>query len=155
VRVAGEASSQRTHYVPSRDGRRFLINTPTGDAAMVPITVVLNWTAALKKTALRRTSPQFDQVGRVCPGVSPRAGNRSTFLDDLVSAAGGRAWSSTSSSELRSLFTRALDEMRARYLVTFSPQGVPREGWHDLKVRLRSGRADITTRRGYFVPPRE
>jgi hypothetical protein len=49
VRVAGGVSSFRTHYVPSRDGRRFLINTPTGDPAMVPITVVLNWTAALKK----------------------------------------------------------------------------------------------------------
>ena len=49
VRVGGVVSSQRTHYVPSRDGRRFLINTPIGDAAIVPITVVLNWTAALKK----------------------------------------------------------------------------------------------------------
>ena len=49
VRVAGGVSSQRTHYVPSRDGKRFLINTPTGDAAIVPITVVLNWTAATKK----------------------------------------------------------------------------------------------------------
>ena len=49
VRVAGGVSSNRTHYVPSRDGRRFLINTPAGDAAIVPITVVLNWTAALKK----------------------------------------------------------------------------------------------------------
>jgi serine/threonine protein kinase len=48
VRVAGGLSEQRTHYVPSRDGQRFLINTPTGDAAMVPITVVLNWTAGLK-----------------------------------------------------------------------------------------------------------
>jgi Tol biopolymer transport system component len=49
VRIAGGVSFQRTHYVPSRDGRRFLINTPTGDAGIVPITVVLNWTAALKK----------------------------------------------------------------------------------------------------------
>jgi dipeptidyl aminopeptidase/acylaminoacyl peptidase len=49
VRVAGDANLNRTHYVPSRDGRRFLINTPTGDTAIVPITVVLNWTAALKK----------------------------------------------------------------------------------------------------------
>jgi Tol biopolymer transport system component len=48
VRVAGGVNFQRTHYVPSRDGQRFLINTPTGDAAIVPITVVLNWTAALK-----------------------------------------------------------------------------------------------------------
>jgi hypothetical protein len=43
ARVAGSVSSNRTHYVPSRDCRRFLINTPTGDAAIVPITVVLNW----------------------------------------------------------------------------------------------------------------
>jgi serine/threonine protein kinase len=49
VRVAAGVSSFRTHYVPSRDGKRFLINTPTGDAAIVPITIVLNWTAALKK----------------------------------------------------------------------------------------------------------
>jgi Tol biopolymer transport system component len=49
ARVAGGVSSQRTHYVPSSDGKRFLINTPTSDAAIVPITVVLNWQAALKK----------------------------------------------------------------------------------------------------------
>ena len=49
VRVAGVVNSQRTHFVPSRDGRRFLINTSTGDAAIAPITVVLNWTAGLKK----------------------------------------------------------------------------------------------------------
>ena len=48
MRVAGGMSAQRTHYVPSRDGRRFLINTSEHDAA-TPITVVLNWTAALKK----------------------------------------------------------------------------------------------------------
>jgi hypothetical protein len=48
TRVDGGVSLNRTHYVPSRDGKRFLINTPTGDAAMVPITVVLNWTAGLK-----------------------------------------------------------------------------------------------------------
>ena len=48
VRVAGGVSIHRTHYVPSRDGRRFLINTPAGEPPMVPITVVLNWTAGLK-----------------------------------------------------------------------------------------------------------
>jgi eukaryotic-like serine/threonine-protein kinase len=49
ARIVGSVSPNRTHYVPSGDGRRFLINTPTGDAATVPITVVLNWTAGLKK----------------------------------------------------------------------------------------------------------
>jgi Tol biopolymer transport system component len=47
--VAAGVSPQRTHYVPRSDGRRFLISTPAGDAGLIPITVVLNWTAALKK----------------------------------------------------------------------------------------------------------
>ena len=42
-------TGQRTHYVPSRDGRRFLINTQSAEPVPVPFTVVLNWTAGLKK----------------------------------------------------------------------------------------------------------
>ena len=39
----------RTHYVPSRDGRRFLVNTELANQSRNPITVVLNWTGALRK----------------------------------------------------------------------------------------------------------
>jgi serine/threonine protein kinase/Tol biopolymer transport system component len=46
--VPGGANANRTHYVPSHDGNRFLMSTST-DAAASPITVVVNWTAALKK----------------------------------------------------------------------------------------------------------
>ena len=49
TRVPEGVSSRRTHYVPSRDGQRFLINTQTADASPNPITVVLNWQAELKK----------------------------------------------------------------------------------------------------------
>jgi Tol biopolymer transport system component/predicted Ser/Thr protein kinase len=49
TKVAAAVTPWRTHYVPSRDGSRFLINTLTGDRAPAPITVVLNWTAGLKK----------------------------------------------------------------------------------------------------------
>jgi serine/threonine protein kinase/Tol biopolymer transport system component len=38
----------RTHYVPSRDGQRFLVNI-AADAVAQSITVVANWTATLKK----------------------------------------------------------------------------------------------------------
>ena len=41
-------TSLRTHYVPSRDGQRFLVNVAT-DTVASPITVVLNWTALLNK----------------------------------------------------------------------------------------------------------
>jgi Tol biopolymer transport system component len=39
----------RTHYVPSRDGTRFLVHTRSRDFVPVPITIVLNWPAVLKR----------------------------------------------------------------------------------------------------------
>jgi hypothetical protein len=48
------------------------------------------------------------------------------------------------------LFTSALDEMRARYLVTFAPRS-PTPGWHELKVSVRRGGVDVKARPGYFV----
>jgi VWFA-related protein len=73
------------------------------------------------------------------------------FLDKLTQISGGRSWSATSDRQLEELFTKALDEMRARYLLTYTPRRVRQTGWHDLKVRLKRGSADITARRGYFV----
>jgi len=49
TRVPEGVTSRRTHYVPSRDGLRFLVNTQTADTMPNPITVVLNWQAELKK----------------------------------------------------------------------------------------------------------
>lgn len=74
-----------------------------------------------------------------------------SFLNRLAEASGGRVWSATSDEDLRLLFTRALEEMRARYLLAYSPRGVSEPGWHDIRVRLEAGRADITARPGYFV----
>jgi serine/threonine protein kinase/Tol biopolymer transport system component len=36
-------------YAPTRDGQRFIVNTIAGDSSQIPITVVLNWTADLKR----------------------------------------------------------------------------------------------------------
>jgi hypothetical protein len=59
-------------------------------------------------------------------------------------------WSATSSRDLKGAFTRAIDEMRGRYLVTFYPQGVQREGWHELKVTVKA-RGEVKARPGYYV----
>ena len=42
-------NSLNLHYVPSRNGSRFLLNTEIGEPAPNPITVVLNWASALRK----------------------------------------------------------------------------------------------------------
>lgn len=73
------------------------------------------------------------------------------LLDRLTQVSGGRTWSATSDRQLRELFTKALDEMRARYLLTYTPRNAGQPGWHELKVKLTSGGADVTARRGYFV----
>jgi Tol biopolymer transport system component len=39
----------KQQYDVTRDGQRFLLNSLTEEAAPTPITVVLNWTSALKK----------------------------------------------------------------------------------------------------------
>jgi hypothetical protein len=36
-------------YVVVGDGQRFLVNSPVEEVSQTPITVVLNWTAALMK----------------------------------------------------------------------------------------------------------
>jgi serine/threonine protein kinase len=47
TRVPQGVISRRTHYVPTRDGSRFLISTQTDEAPSNPITIVLNWQAEL------------------------------------------------------------------------------------------------------------
>ncbi len=48
TQVLSGVTGNRTHYVPSHDGQRFLVNVAP-DAAASPITILLNWTATSKK----------------------------------------------------------------------------------------------------------
>jgi VWFA-related protein len=75
----------------------------------------------------------------------------SAFLGRLADTGGGRRWFAKSPRDLRELFGKALNELRARYLLTYSPSGVSREGWHDVKVSLKGARGDVTARPGYFA----
>ncbi len=110
---------------------------PVGDARELPRVLVSTWRLALPLACLKP------------------AGNRpagSPFLASIV-AAGGRHWPEASGEQPKPLFAQALDEMRARYLLTFYEQGEWRAGWHALKVSLKRGRADIIARPGHVVPP--
>lgn len=73
------------------------------------------------------------------------------FLGSLTEATGGRMWSARSDRQLEELFGRALDEMRARYLLTYTPSGPQKPGWHEIKVSLKGARGDVIAKQGYFV----
>lgn len=83
--------------------------------------------------------------------VPPDAG----LLERLAAETGGRLLFADSGQDLREVFVQVVQEMKARYLVTYYPRyapGASREGWHPLNIRLRAKKGDVIARRGYFVP---
>lgn len=74
------------------------------------------------------------------------------FLTEIASITGGRLFHTADPRKLRDLFEQAVREMKTRYVLSYTPQGIPRGGWHALDVKLTRGRGDVIARRGYFVP---
>jgi VWFA-related protein len=76
------------------------------------------------------------------------------FLRQVTHDAGGRTWSASSNRDLQELFRRAIRDMRDRYVLTFTPSGVSRPGWHALSVKLSRTHGDVLARPGYWVGSR-
>src|SRR5215831_2380533 len=90
--------------------------------------------------------------GVVVHVVEIRGASTSPVVTGITDASGGRIFSAGSPEDLGRLFTRALAEMRARYLLTFTPRSPAIPGWHQLKVRTNVSGIDVKARPGYFVP---
>lgn len=73
------------------------------------------------------------------------------LLRSLATATGGRLVTEDGSRGLTAALIELLDEARSRYVLMYTPQGVSREGWHQLDVRLRNRRGRVTARPGYMV----
>jgi VWFA-related protein len=71
------------------------------------------------------------------------------FLDDLCRVTGGRVLTVQSTDKLRDAFLGILDEFRQRYVLSYVPRGVPKDGWHRLDVRVKGRRAAVKARPGY------
>ena len=82
-------------------------------------------------------------------GVSLRGVKRSEFLKDVSDVTGGRGVEIESTTDLPKTFMSILDEFRQRYVLSFTPRGVQRSGWHRLEVRVKGRRPTITARQGY------
>jgi VWFA-related protein len=75
-------------------------------------------------------------------------------LSRLAEATGGRLWPAGGSAQLGRTFLRILAEMRSRYLLSYGPTGIAREGWHRLEVKVKGHRGTVRSRSGYLVAPR-
>jgi VWFA-related protein len=76
-----------------------------------------------------------------------------TFLSDLSRITGGSLLEVESDRDLVAAFLDILKEFRHRYLLTYSPSGVSRDGWHQLKIRVKNPNVKIVARSGYFSGP--
>ena len=102
----------------------------------------------LRADAVLGTAKRSDVV---VYGVSVVSGVRPEFLRDMTSFTGGRLFEIEKTANLASTFLGILDEFRHRYLVSYTPQGVARDGWHKLDVRVKNRRAAIKARPGYLA----
>ena len=70
-------------------------------------------------------------------------------MAEVTNITGGHIFIAERADELAELFSAIVRQFRSRYVLTYRPQGVAAAGWHTLDLRLKSGKATITARRGY------
>ncbi len=172
VGVVGFASSVRLGSALTRDRDQVLAvidgASPGGDTSLVDATFAglmiaesepgrslalvfsdgldtTSWLAPETATGIAR------RTGVVVYGVSAGAVGKPAYLSDLAAATGGRLLEIETTKNLQMTFLQILDEFRHRYVLAFSPRGVPSSEWHTLQVRLKSKRATIKARPGYFA----
>ncbi len=73
-----------------------------------------------------------------------------TFLELVAAETGGQVFKA-GSADIEGGFQRVLADLKSRYVLRYAPDGVPRPGWHELKVRLKNGKGDLRVRRGYMI----
>lgn len=79
-------------------------------------------------------------------------GEPGPVLPRLAEVTGGVFVKETSLDRVAARFGEILESFRHRYLVSYTPTGVPREGWHPLSVRVKGG-GEIRARSGYWSGP--
>jgi VWFA-related protein len=75
---------------------------------------------------------------------------RTRLLRRLTEESGGRLVETRSSDRLQATFLEILNEMKSRYVLTYSPTSPMREGWHDIEVRVKRKGAEVHARKGYY-----
>jgi len=74
------------------------------------------------------------------------------FLRKLCEISGGKHFEIETTENIGAVFVNILDEFRQRYVLTYTPQGVDKGGWHEVEVRVRKHSPDkILARPGYMA----
>ena len=73
------------------------------------------------------------------------------FLMAITDQTGGRRVSVESTEDVGATFVEMLNEFRQRYVVSYTPTGVAKDGWHKLTVRVKNRSVSVKARPGYLA----
>jgi len=105
----------------------------------------------LSTDAVLDIAKRSDAVVYGISATSAASGPKSTFLQDLSSATGGSLLEISSTRDLSRDFLSVLEEFRQRYLLSYTPRGVSREGYHRLSVKVKGRDVKVKARPGYLA----
>lgn len=148
--LADAHGSGRTALFDASYTAVMLASAEIGRALVIVFSDGLDTASWLPAESVLETASRSDVV---VYGVSMRQTRRPQFAGDLTSLTGGSLITIDSTRDLRATFLRILDEFRQRYLLSYTPRGVPKDGWHQLDVRVSGRRATVRARPGYLAGP--
>lgn len=70
-------------------------------------------------------------------------------LEAIAAATGGDVTTFRVENSIPSAFRDILDRFRTSYVLRYTPQGVPRDGWHAINVRVGKGNYDVRAKKGW------
>lgn len=123
------------------------------------VTITRQWVRRpmCAQSGLEWTTERHDRLRQIAGLSSTVDQTRALYQDERARL--GRLAASTGGTEIRlGVFNRsidgplrqALEEARARYVLYYTPTGVPAMGWHPIEVTVtRPGRYDVRARPGY------
>ena len=149
--IDASRSAGETALVDAAQAAMILGESDVGRALVILFSDGVDTTSWLAPGAVLRSARRTDAV--VYAVSSPGAGATPTFLEDLCETTGGRLLEVTSTDRLTAVLLQVLQEFRQRYVIGYTPRGVPKDGWHALQVRVKNRGASIKARPGYLAGP--
>jgi VWFA-related protein len=101
-------------------------------------------------SALASDRPHSPASDRAWKQALAKRAQSTALLRELAEVSGGRFIETVPGATLQDVFMDILTELKTRYLLTYTPSGVAQEGWHEIRIELKKGKAEIRARRGYF-----
>ncbi len=119
-----------------------------GRSLLIVFTDGADTASFLTRDAVLDTAKRSDVV---IYGVAAGLPNRARFLKQVTAQAGGSLFEIESTKDVGKTFLTILSEFRNRYLLSYVPRNVTRDGWHHLEVRVKNRRGNVKARPGYQV----